>query len=107
VSTLGFLPEFKWPENETDFSALLSRDISKSYSFFCGPGSSGGTATGYGLDDPGSKPGGGEIFCASPDRPWDPPSLLYSGYRVFPEGKERPGRDAEPSSPSSAEVMKV
>jgi hypothetical protein len=26
-----------------------------------------------------------------------PPSLLYSGYRVFPEGRMRPGRDADPS----------
>ena len=30
------------------------------------------------------------------------PSLLYNGYRVFPGGKERPGRDADPSPPSSA-----
>jgi len=33
-------------------------------------------------------------------------SLLYSGYRVFPGGKERPGRDADPSPPSIAVVMK-
>ena len=46
--------------------------------------------------------GGGEIFRTCPDRPWGPPSLLYNGYRVFPGGKERPGRDAEPSPPSSA-----
>ena len=32
----------------------------------------------------------------------DPPSLLYNGYRVFPGGKERPGRDADPSPPSRA-----
>jgi hypothetical protein len=38
----------------------------------------------------------------SPDRPWGPPSLLYNGYRVFPGGKERPGRDNDPSPPSSA-----
>jgi hypothetical protein len=25
--------------------------------------------------------------------------LLYNGYRVFPGGKERPGRDADPSPP--------
>jgi len=43
----------------------------------------------------GSNPGGGEIFCTCPDRPWSPPSLLYNGYRVFPGGKERPGRDAD------------
>jgi hypothetical protein len=50
----------------------------------------------------GSNPGGGEIFCTCPDRPWDPPSLLYNGYRVFLGGKERPGRDADPSPTSSA-----
>ena len=33
-------------------------------------------------------------------------SLLYNGYQVFPRGKERPGRDADPSPPSSAVVMK-
>ena len=64
---------------------------------FCGPGSSVGIATGYGLDDPGIESrGGSEIFRTCPDRPWDPPNLLYNGYRVFPGGKERPGRDAEP-----------
>jgi hypothetical protein len=36
------------------------------------------------------------------DRPWGPPSLLYNGYRVFLGGKERPGRDADPSPFSSA-----
>jgi len=41
-----------------------------------GPGISVGIATGYGLDGPGSNPGGGEIFCTCPDRPWGPPSLL-------------------------------
>jgi len=50
----------------------------------------------------GSNPGGEEIFRTCPDRPWGPPSLLYNGYRVFPGGKERPGRDSEPSLPSSA-----
>jgi len=35
-----------------------------------------------------------------------PPSLLYNGYRVFPEVKERPGREADPSSPSSVMVKK-
>ena len=47
-------------------------------------------------------PVGGEIFRTCPDRPWGPPSLLYNGYRVFPGGKERPGREADPSPPSSA-----
>ena len=54
----------------------------------------------------GSNPRGDEIFRTCSDRPWGPPSLLYNGYRVFPGGKERPGRDADPSPPSSAVVMK-
>ena len=40
------------------------------------------------------NPGGDEIFRTCPDRPWGPPSL---GYRVFPGGKELPGRDDDPS----------
>jgi len=31
-----------------------------------------------------SNSGGGEIFPACPDRPCDPPNLLYNTYRVFP-----------------------
>jgi hypothetical protein len=50
----------------------------------------------------GLNPGGGEIFRIYPDWPWSPPSLLYSGYRVFPRGKEPPGHEADPSPPSSA-----
>jgi hypothetical protein len=46
--------------------------------------SSVGIATRFGLDSPGSNPGGDEIFHTCPDRPCSPPSLLYKGYRVFP-----------------------
>jgi len=45
----------------------------------------------------GSNTGGDEIFRTFPDRPWGPPSLLYIGYTVFLWGKERPGREADPS----------
>ena len=69
-----------------------------------GPGNSVGIATAYGLSGPGIESRWGEIFRTSPDRPWDPPSLLYNEYRVFSGGKVRPGRDADPSPPSSAEV---
>ena len=41
-----------------------------------------------------------------PDRAWGPPSLLYNGYQVFPGGKDRPGRDADPSPISNAVVKK-
>jgi hypothetical protein len=56
-------------------------------SFYGGPGSSVGIATDYGLDGLGIEPGRGEIFFTRPGRPWGPPSLLYSGYRVFTGGK--------------------
>jgi hypothetical protein len=69
-----------------------------------GPGSSVGIVTAYGLDGPGIESRWGDIFRTCPDRAWDPPSLLYNGYRVFPGGKLRPGRDAGPSHPSRAEV---
>ena len=61
-------------------------------------------ATGWTVQ--GSNPGEGEIYRTCPDRPWGPPSLLYNGYRVFPGGKERSRRDADPSTLSSAVVMK-
>jgi hypothetical protein len=54
---------------------------------FRGLGSSVGIPTGYGLDGPGIESLWGEIFRKRPNRPWDPPSLLYNGYRVFPGGK--------------------
>jgi hypothetical protein len=66
-----------------------------------GPGSSVGIATCYRLDGPGIKSRWGEIFRTCPDRSWGPHSLLYNGYRVIPGGKERPGRDVDPSPLSS------
>ena len=72
--------------------------------FCCGSGSSVGKASDYGLDGPGSNPGGDE-FSASADRLWGPLSLLYNGYSVFPGGKVRPGRAADHSPPSSVAVM--
>ena len=71
------------------------------------PGSSVGIASGYGLDGPRIESRGRRDFfrtCAY--RSWGPPSLLYNVYRVFTEGKKRPGRDDDPSPPSSAVVMK-
>jgi hypothetical protein len=68
---------------------------------FCGSGSVVGIATGYGLDGPGSNLCGGEIRTC-PDRTWHPHNLLFNGYQVTPRGKDRPGRDANPSPISSA-----
>ena len=35
----------------------------------------------------GWNPGGENISCFRPDRPWGPSSLLYKGYRAFTGGK--------------------
>jgi hypothetical protein len=66
----------------------------------------------HGLDDRAIEvrsPAGANNFSSSlcPDRLWGPPSLLYNGHRVgpFPGGKEPPGRDADHSPPSTAEVV--
>ena len=71
----------------------------------CGPGSSVGTATDYGLHGPGSNPGGDDIF--RPSRPALGPTQppVKNGYGVFPGGKVRPGRATDHSPPSSAAVM--
>jgi hypothetical protein len=56
----------------------------------------------------GSIPGGGWEFFSSPPRPerlWGPASLLSNGYQgLFLWGVKRPGRKADHSPPSSAEV---
>jgi hypothetical protein len=46
------------------------------------------------------NPGGGEI-CSRPDRPWGPPSLLYTGYRVI-RGLKRRVVNHSPSSGAEA-----
>jgi hypothetical protein len=55
----------------------------------------------------GSNAGGGEIFRNLPDRHWNPPSLLYNGYRVSFPGIKRPGRDVDHPPPSSAYVKEI
>jgi hypothetical protein len=69
-----------------------------------------GIATSYGLYDRGvgvRVPVGPRIFCSPnrTDRFWGPPNLLFNGYRgLFSPGVKRPGREAEHSPPTSAEV---
>jgi hypothetical protein len=57
----------------------------------------------YGLDGPGSNPGGGEIFRTRPDRPAAYPASCTMGTGSFPEVK-RPRRGADHPPPPSAEV---
>jgi hypothetical protein len=47
----------------------------------------------------------GARFSARPNLPWGPHIFLYNGYRVFLGGKVRPGRAADRSPPSNAEVL--
>ena len=63
-----------------------------------------GVATCYGLNGPRSNPGAGEIFLASPDRPWGHACLRYNGNWVSFSGIKRPGRGVDHPPLSSAEV---
>jgi hypothetical protein len=72
-----------------------------------GSGSVDGIATGYGLDGPGIESRWGRDFPRLPRPalwPTQPPVQWVSGFS--PGGTERPGRDADPSLPSSAVVKK-
>ena len=93
-----------FPQHIYVLCMVLSAIISL-YCITCGPGSSVGIATELRAGRSGDRIPVGARFSARPDRPWRPPSLLYNGYRVFPGGKVRPGRDADHSPPSSAEVL--
>jgi len=59
IAHIAKLMSFSWTR---DFSLFV-----QPYSHYRGPGSSVGIATDYGLDGPGSNPGGDEIF--HPSRP--------------------------------------
>ena len=79
--------------------------FSKCTCFPSGPGSVVGIATAKRAGRSGDRiPFGDEILRTYPDGLWGPPNLPYNGYHVFPGGKVRPGYDADPSPPSSAEV---
>ena len=72
-----------------------------------GPGSSVGIATGYGLDVPGIEFRWGARYSAPVQTgPGSHPAPCTMGTGSFPGGKERPGRDADPSPTSSAVIMK-
>jgi len=68
------------------------------------PGSSVGIATGYGLDGPGSSPGGARFSAPVQTGPGAHPASCTMGTGSFP-GVEATGRGADPPPPSSAEVL--
>jgi hypothetical protein len=71
-------------------------------------GSSGSVVSDYGLDDRGSIPDRGRGFssgpCVQTGSGVHPASCTMGTGGSFPGGKARPGRDADHSPPSSAEV---
>ena len=68
-----------------------------------GPGSVVGTVTGYGLDGTGIESRWRRDF---PHLSRSALGPTHNWYRVFPGVKEGPRREADPSPPSSAAVMK-
>ena len=54
-------------------------------------------ATGYGLEGPGIETRWDRDFPHLSRPALGPTQPMYNGYRVFPGGKERPGRAADPS----------
>ena len=72
-----------------------------------GPGSSVGIVTGYGLDGPGIESRWGRDFSAPVQTgPGAQPASCTMVTESFPGVKSGPGRDADPSPPSSDVVMK-
>ena len=87
------------------FRYLLYKLIFSTVRIYCslkvhviGTGSSVGIATVRGSNPSGAR------FSVVQTGTGDTPNPLYNGYRVFPGGRKRPGRDADPSPPPSAEV---
>ena len=90
--------EFGWLQ----FSLALRLVFGPGLRNSCGPGSVVGIATGYGLDGPGIESRWGARFSA----PVQTCTGAHPASRTWGTGCF-PGRDADPSPPSSAVVKKV
>jgi hypothetical protein len=82
---------------------MMSKYIYADILLSVGQDSAVAIATRYGLGAPGIESRWWRDICTRPDRPWDPPSLLYNGYRIFPGG-EAAGAWRWPPTVSSTEV---
>jgi hypothetical protein len=82
---------------------LYFRPAKRYIQYMCGPGSSDGIATGYGLGGPGIESRWGARFSAPVQPgPGTHPASCTMGTGSFP-GVKRPGRDADHPPPPSAE----
>jgi hypothetical protein len=90
------------------FSTILKKyilHIACSIYYSVGRDSSVEIAPCYWLEFWRSNSGWGENFRARPARPWDPPSVLYNGYRLSFAGVKRPGRGVN-HSPQLSPILK-
>jgi hypothetical protein len=116
LKTWGYIwPIYLYPADTRNYpSASLPAVLCSSTFLIClslhlSWDSSVGIATGYGLD---GREVGVRVLVRSkmfssprhPDQFWGPPSLLFNGYRGFSPGIKRPGREADHSPPTSANV---
>jgi hypothetical protein len=76
------------------------------------PGSSGSIVSDYGVEDraigvpsPTGKKDGSSVLCVQTGSGAQPASCPIGTGGPFPGGKARPGRDADHSPPSSADVV--
>jgi len=72
------------PSIKTRINVNFSVCFVSSMGVMCGPGSSVGTATDYGLDGPGSNPGWDEISRPVQTGPWAHPASCKIGTGSFP-----------------------
>jgi hypothetical protein len=85
---------------------LCLHALNGNISLFSGPGNVVGIGTGYGLDGPGVESRWGRDFLHLSRPALGPTQPPVQCVPRFFRGKERPERDADPSPPSSAVVMK-
>jgi len=93
-------------EHNSSWETNRPPDVSKSFTQKSAIGRGSGSivdiATGYGLDGPGIESRWEARFSAPVQTgPGAHPASCTMGTRSFPGSKERPGRDSDPSPPSS------
>ena len=116
ITVLPLTPN-QYVQPETKYWILYTIQIKLQYTYeinnfdqilydSCGPGSSAGIATGYGLDGPGIESRWRWDFPYLSRPALGPTQPPVQWVECLSRGKERPGRDADPSNPCSSVVMK-